>query len=126
VKGREISVEAEGAWLQGPNGITWDAAAGRFIVVPYLGKTLLGWRPGQATADSIGTGPGQQDGVEVVGGETIISSWADSTLFGLGVGGTRKIATGINSPADIGVDPTRELVAIPAFLENRVEIWKLR
>jgi hypothetical protein len=36
------------------------------------------------------------------------------------------LAGGVTSPADIGVDPTRELVAIPLFLENRVEFWKLR
>jgi hypothetical protein len=34
--------------------------------------------------------------------------------------------SGVNSPADIGVDPTRELVAIPLFLENKVEVWRLR
>lgn len=126
VKGREISVAAEGDWLAGPNGITWDNAGGRFVVVPFLGTTLLGWKPGEATADTIGAGPGQQDGVEVVGGETIVTSWTDSTVFAVGQGGIRKVATGVNSPADIGVDPTRELVAIPLFLENKVEIWKIR
>jgi sugar lactone lactonase YvrE len=126
VKGREASVAAEGAWLAGPNGISWDPASSRLVVVPFLGTTLLAWRPGDAKADTIGTGPGQQDGVEVVGGETIVTSWTDSTLFAVAQGGNRKIATGLNSPADIGVDPTRELVAIPLFLENKVEIWRLR
>ena len=126
VKGRDVSVAVEGAWLAGPNGITWDQANNRFVVVPFLGPALLGWKPGDATADTIGTGPGQQDGVEVVGSETIVTSWTDSTLFAVGQGGNRKIARAVNSPADIGVDPTRELVAIPLFLENKVEIWKLR
>jgi sugar lactone lactonase YvrE len=126
VQGRDVSVAAEGAWLAGPNGISWDPARSRFLVVPFLGTTLLSWKPGDAKADTIGTGPGQQDGVEVVDGETIVTSWTDSTLFAVGVGGNRKIATGVNSPADIGVDPTRQLVAIPLFLENRVEFWKLR
>ena len=126
VKGRSISVAAEGAWLSGPNGIAWDPANSRFVVVPFLGTALLGWKPGDAKADTIGTGPGQQDGVEIVGGETVVTSWTDSTLFAVGQGGNRRIASGVNSPADIGVDPTRELVAIPLFLENKVEIWKLR
>jgi sugar lactone lactonase YvrE len=126
VRGRGTSVAAEGVWLAGPNGITWDQANARFIVVPFLGKELLGWKPGAATADTIGAGPGQQDGVEIVGGETLVTSWADSTVFAVAAGGNRRIATGVASPADIGVDPTRELMAIPLFTLNKVEIWKLR
>lgn len=126
VRGREVSVAAEGAWLNGPNGITWDEANRRFVVVPFLGSALLGWRPGDAKVDTIGTGAGQQDGVEIVGGETMVTSWADSTVFVPATGGNRRIATGVASPADIGVDPTRELLAIPLFTLNRVEIWKLR
>lgn len=126
LNGRKISIAAEGPWLAVPNGITWDQAAGRFVVVPLVGTTLLGWKPGEAKADTIGTGPGMQDGVEVLGGETYVTSWADSTLFAITPGGNRKVATGVNSPADSGVDPTRDLVAIPLFLENKVEIWRLK
>lgn len=123
---RKVSVALEGAWLAGPNGITWDAANSRFIVVPNGGPTLLGWKPGESKVDTIGTGPGGQDGAEVVGGETLVSSWADSSLFAVQAGGNRRLVSGVNSPADIGVDPTRELVAIPLFLENKVEVWRLR
>jgi hypothetical protein len=55
-----------------------------------------------------------------------VTSWADSSLYALGAGGLRKVATGLNSPADIGLDPTRDLVAIPLFMENRVEVWRMR
>lgn len=126
VKGRTVSVAAEGDWLARPNGITMDHAGGRFIVVPFGGGALLGWRPGEARADTIGVGPGSQDGVEIVGGDIYVSSWADSTLFVVGEQGNRKVVTGINSPADIGVDPARGLVAIPLFMDNRVEVWKVR
>jgi sugar lactone lactonase YvrE len=126
VKGRDVSVAAEGPWLAGPNGITWDQAGNRFIIVPFLGTALLGWKPGESKADTIGTGPGQQDGVEIVDGEMIVTSWADSTVFAVAAGGNRKLVTGVNSPADIGVDPAREVVAIPLFLENRVEFWRLK
>ena len=124
--GRKIATVAEGSWLAGPNGITWDQAAGRFIVVPFTGTKLLGWKPGETKADTIGTGPGGHDGVEIVGGETLVTSWTDSTVFAVGAGGNRKVATGVNSPADIGVDPTRDLLAIPLFLENKVEMWRLK
>ena len=125
VRGRAVSVAAQGPWLNGPNGITWDQTNSRFVVVPFLGTALLGWKPGEAGADTIGTGPGQQDGVEIVGGETLVTSWTDSTVFVPATGGNRRIAIGVASPADIGVDPTRELLAIPLFTLNKVEIWKL-
>jgi sugar lactone lactonase YvrE len=61
LSGRKVAIAAEGSWLAGPNGITWDQAAGRFVVVPFMGTKLLGWKPGETTADTIGTGPGSQD-----------------------------------------------------------------
>jgi sugar lactone lactonase YvrE len=124
--GRKISVAAEGTWLSGPNGITWNPATGRFIVVPFGGTSLLAWSPGETKADTIGSGPGMQDGVEVLGGETYVTSWADSTMFVMAAGGNKKVVTGVNSPADMGADPTRDLVAIPLFLENKVEIWRVK
>lgn len=126
VKGRTISVAAEGDWLGRPNGITWDQATASLIVVPFGGGALLRWDPATSKADTIGIGPGSQDGVEVLGGETYVTSWADSTVFVMGRDGNRKVVTGVNSPADIGVDPARGLMAIPLFMENRVELWRVR
>lgn len=126
VKGGAISVAAEGDWLGRPNGITWDQAHARYIVVPFGGGALLGWTPGGQAADTIGVGPGAQDGVQILGGEVYVTSWADSTVFMLGPAGNRKAITGVNSPADIGMDEARGLIAIPLFMENRVEFWEVR
>jgi hypothetical protein len=41
-------------------------------------------------------------------------------------GTSRKLFGGVNSPADIGLDSTRGLVAVPLFMENRVEFWRLQ
>ncbi len=123
--GRTVTVAAEGAWLQAPNGITWDGGRGKYLVVPFGGNTLLTWAPGAATGDSIASGPGQQDGVEVLNGQTIFTSWTDSSVYVMDSTGMRKLITGVNSPADIGVDQVRGLIAVPLFLDNRVEIWKV-
>lgn len=124
--GRKFTVALEGDWLARPNGITWDQANSRFVLAPFGGPAITGWRPGETRVDTLGTGPGGFDGVEVLGGEIYVTSWADSTLYALGTGGMRKVASGVNSPADIGVDPTRDLIAIPVFMENRVEVWRVR
>jgi sugar lactone lactonase YvrE len=63
-----------------PNGITWDAANQRFIVV--LGaNSVLAWKPGETTVTKLWTGPGQFDGVEFTkDGALLVSSWADSSV----------------------------------------------
>lgn len=124
--GGKVTVALEGDWLARPNGITWDQAGGRFILVPFGGPAVTAWKPGQNAVDTLGTGPGGFDGVELLGGEIYFTSWADSALYALGESGMRKAVMGVNSPADIGVDPARGLIAIPSFMENRVEVWRVR
>lgn len=126
IKGRKATVAVKGPFLEGPNGITWDAANNRFIVVAFLGQHILGWAPGSTRVDTLGTGPGQMDGVELWNGSTLVTSWTDSTVFMLKDGKTSKGVTGVPSPADIGLDPARGLLAVPIFTENRVEFWNLK
>lgn len=124
--GRTTKVLAEGDWLGRPNGITWDATGNRFVVVSFGAPTLLGWKPGVAKVDTIGTGPGSQDGVEFVGGDLLVTSWADSTVFSVSGSGNKKVVTGVASPADLGADQTRGLIAIPLFTQDKVEIWRVK
>jgi sugar lactone lactonase YvrE len=124
--GRLVAVAADGAFLSGPNGITWDATAGRFIVVPFLGTTVLGWKPGETTVDTLGTGPGQFDGVEIVDGKLLTSSWTDSTIDLVEGGTITRLISGVASPADFGADQTRSLIAIPIFTGNKVEFWRVK
>jgi hypothetical protein len=125
LKGRTVLIAAEGAWLSGPNGITWDPHTRRFVIVPFFGTALVGWAPGAEKVDTLGTGPGSQDGVELLGTEPLVTSWADSSLFAATASGPIRLVGSVNSPADIGVDPVRRWVGIPLFLENRVEFWQV-
>ena len=110
--------------LQGPNGITWDSRQRRFVIVSFLGKGIFGWKPGDKDVESIGTGPGQQDGVVFLpDGRLLVTSWTDSSLFVLENGKARKVAAKVPSPADIDVEPKDSRVAIPLLMENRVEFW---
>ena len=124
VKGRSITVSAEGAHLQGPNGITYDDTEKRVIMVPFGGTTIFTAKEGSG-AIPMGLGPGQQDGVVVLDGRILVSSWADSSVSEIGPNGIRKVITGVPSPADIGLDAAGRRLAIPLFTENKVEIWKL-
>ncbi|HEU4699987.1 MAG TPA: SMP-30/gluconolactonase/LRE family protein, partial [Gemmatimonadales bacterium] len=112
--------------LARPNGIAWDSAGGRFVVVPFGGRILHTWTPGRARADSLASGPGRFDGVEVLpGGRILVTSWADSTVYVLRGGDLRPLVRGVPSPADIGMDAGDRLLAIPLLTRDRVELWRL-
>ena len=55
---RTVTVAIKSDSLSRPNGITWDAANQRFIVVPFGGKSLLGWKPARRPRSRWASGPG--------------------------------------------------------------------
>jgi sugar lactone lactonase YvrE len=128
VKGRTASVGIKGDTLGHPNGITWDPAGSRLLVVPFGANSIRAWKPGEKSTTAVASGVGQFDGVEVLtDGSFLVSSWADSSVYrfpGSGGEGTRLI-TGVAAPADIGFDPRHRAVVIPLFSANRVEVWEL-
>lgn len=128
VTGRTAEAVVQGEQLAGPNGVTWDAANNRLLIVSYAGNSIMSWRPGGPAADSVAAGPGGWDGVEVLAdGRVLLSSWTDSTVHVLDSTGTmRPLVTGLPSPADIGFDTRRSRVAVPLFMDNRVELWEIR
>jgi sugar lactone lactonase YvrE len=112
--------------LVGPNGITWDDANQRFIIVAFAATAIMGWKPGDSTTTTIATGKGQFDGVERLGdGRILVSSWADSSIYVLDGSALVRAVGGVASPADIGVDTKRNRVAIPLFEGNRVELFAI-
>jgi sugar lactone lactonase YvrE len=124
---RKPGVALQSDSLAGPNGITWDGKRGQFIVVPFFGNVVRAWAPGGKTPVPVATARGQLDGVELLDEQhLLITSWADSTLFILDQAGTATtLYGGLPSPADIGVDTKRNIVAIPLLMENRVEFRAL-
>jgi sugar lactone lactonase YvrE len=112
--------------LEGPNGIAWDTRNKRFVIVSFLGKGIYGWKPGDKDVETIGSGPGQLDGVVVLpDSRVLVTSWTDSSLFVLKNGQPQTVATGIPSPADIDLNTKDSRVAVPLLMENRVEFWEL-
>ena len=123
-----VTVAFQGKALGGPNGITWDAANHRFIVVPYGGDSVIrAWVPGSKTLSVVGGSTSNKfDGVEILSdGRILASSQGDSALH-LFTGGTgRPIIRVGGAPADIAVDTKRNRVAVPFVDRSIVEIWKL-
>jgi sugar lactone lactonase YvrE len=123
-----VTVALQDKALGGPNGITWDAANRRFIVVPYGGDSVIfAWTPGSKTLTTLGkSNSDKYDGVEVLaGGSILVSSQGDSALH-LFTGSTGKPTIHVGgAPADIAVDTKRNRVAVPFVDRSVVEIWEL-
>lgn len=125
--GGEATLVLEDSLLGPPNGITWHAASGRFLVAPWGGgQTFRAWRPGQSALEVVATSPGGRfDGIEVVGTRVLVASQRDSSLHVLENGTGRRLIRLGGAPADIGIDTRRARVAIPFVARDRVEIWAL-
>lgn len=124
---RTASVAIEGAMLDTPNGIAWDAAGNRFLIGGLrTGAPVLAWRPGSSTVDTVATGPGGYDGIEAVGdGTFLVTSHDASSVFLLRNDSLTLVADSLTQPADIGWDARRRHLLLPTLAENTVEIWKV-
>jgi hypothetical protein len=114
--------------LGAPNGITWDAANNRFIIVPFGGyKGIRAWVPGTTTLTDAGMSTGAKyDGVEVLsGGRVLVASQADTSLHLFSGTSGHAIIHTLGPPADIAVDTKRNRVAVPVVAMNHVEIYEL-
>ena len=127
VQGGAATLVMEDSLLGPPNGITWDAASGRFLLAPWGGnQTFRAWKPGESGLQVVATSPGGNfDGIEVVGSRVLVASQADSSLHVLENGIGRRLIRLAGRPADIGIDTRRRRVAIPFVALNRVELWAL-
>jgi hypothetical protein len=123
---RKVTVAVRGDTLGRPNGITLDPVGRRFIVVQFGGKAIMAWKPGDKAPSVIARGVGGYDGVEMIGGKVVVSSWTDSSITRFDSTTGTKIISGVPSPADIGYDAKRKRLLIPLFTASRVEIWQLQ
>jgi len=126
---RTASVAVEGTILSGPNGAAWDSAGRRLLVAPFAGPTVLAWTPGGRAPNPrrLAAGPGSFDGIaRLADGRVLVTSWADSSVYAMERDSTMtRLITGLEAPADLGVDATRRRVLVPLFNLNRVVVYQL-
>jgi sugar lactone lactonase YvrE len=113
--------------LARPNGIAWDATNNRLILAPFGSTDLQALTVGVAEPVAIATGPGSYDGLEIMSdGRFLVSSWADSAVHIVNNGTMSKLVTGIAAPADIGLDPKNNIIAIPRFNDGKVVFFRIQ
>jgi sugar lactone lactonase YvrE len=128
--GGRVTAPAQGPALHQPNGITWDEAGKRWIVLSFdrFNGDVAAMPLDMSTRQLLRTSrtSTQLDGVEVLPGGTIIfTSWADSSIHALSGTSERKIIRAVPVPADIGIDTRRHHLAIPLSMLGRVQLWDI-
>jgi sugar lactone lactonase YvrE len=127
VVGRQGTVALEFKDKPGPNGIAWDSAGSRFVIVSFQGTSIYHWAPGDSAATVAAEGPGMMDGIEALGdGRFVVSTWTDSSLFVLRGDKITKLVGGLPAAADIALDRERGRIAVPLLMDNRVEFVDLQ
>lgn len=121
-----VEVVAAGEELGHPNGIAWDPAGQRWVVVGFHPFHSEAYALADGGREVLARGIGRFDGVEVLhDGRLLVTAWNDSSLHLIDGAEDRRIVRDLWQPADLGVDTWRQRVAIPLVLQGRVEIWTI-
>lgn len=112
------------AGLNGPNGLLVEGS--NVWVASFRGNELYRLANGVKT-DAVTLPAGSLDGiVQTPTGSLLVSSWDGNAVYEGTVGGTfTPLVENVQSPADLGIDTKRNLVLIPSFSGNLVEIRPL-
>lgn len=114
---------AQGAELNGPNGITVDEE-GITVVTFGANQVYRLDRAGERTPVAELPAGGLDGVVELADGSLLVSSWEGEAVYRVSPDGGQPatLVDGIPSPADLGYDAQRDRVLIPVFTENRIEM----
>ena len=126
--GRRVTEVQSGAALGEPNGITWDSAGKRWIVVGFrrFNARVNAYPPDFSRATEVSASGGEFDGVEVLpSGAIVYSSWTDSSLHVVEGRTDRQLVRFVPEPADIGYDSKRGIIAVPLGMMDHVEFFQL-
>ncbi|HSM60225.1 MAG TPA: hypothetical protein VK849_05485 [Longimicrobiales bacterium] len=118
----EVTVVVEGAGLGAPNGVV--ATRDGIVVVTFMSGEVFRLDAEGSREQLMETSGLQLDGVVALpDGRLLLSSWADSCVYSMGADGTTAcVVEGVEAPADIGFDRTRNRVLVPLFNANAVRI----
>lgn len=116
----------EGEGLGGANGLAVDR---RDLVVATFGSgEVFRVTPAGERIQLLPPSNLQLDGLIAVGdGTFIVSSWADSAVYRVGgEGPPRSLVSGLDAPADLGYDETRNRLLVPLFRAHELRVLQLR
>jgi sugar lactone lactonase YvrE len=124
---RSIQIIASGDTLGRPNGVAWNPKTKQWEMV-----TFSPWDSGLFTLGADGRraqlarGSGEWDGLEVLSdGRALVTSWRDSSVHLIAGKSDERVIRGVSTPADLGIDTKRGVIAVPQIMSGRVGFWVL-
>lgn len=118
----EVTTVVAGTDLGAPNGVVMDG--GDILVVTFMSGEIF--RVAADGTHTVVTGPSelQLDGVvPLPDGRLLVSSWGSSCVYAVAAEGSMEcVVEGVEAPADIGYDATRNRVLIPLFNTSELRI----
>jgi hypothetical protein len=124
-EGSRITVISRSPSLGAPNGVS-VGTRGILVAAFGSGEVYALDADGNRT-DIMPASQRQFDGIEAMeDGGFIVSSWGDQAVLRVAGDGTvSRVVEGVDAPADIGLDRTRNRLLIPLFNANEVRIVPL-
>jgi uncharacterized membrane protein YcaP (DUF421 family) len=125
--GRKVSIVASGDTLGRPNGVAFSPKTKQWMVVTFspYDSQLFVLRP-NAPRTTVAKGTGEWDGLEMLAdGRALVTSWRDSSVHLIAGKSDERVIRGVSTPADLGVDTRRGVIAVPQINSGRVEFWTL-
>jgi hypothetical protein len=118
----EVTPVTAGVDLGAPNGVVM--AGDDIVVVTFMSGEIFRVGADGTRTDIAGPSELQLDGVVALpDGRLLASSWGSSCVYAVSEDGSMEcLVEGVDAPADIGYDETRNRVLIPLFNANEVRI----
>ncbi len=110
-----------------PNGITYDSANAQFVLAPWRGDSLFYSFDLDGNLNQSYTFEGGFfDGIEFSDGMLIAATQSDSSIKIHNGSTSRTLIKTAGRPADIGIDTTNKIIAVPYIALDRVDFWSYR
>ncbi len=107
-----------------PNGITYDSKNQEFVLAPWRGDSLFySFDMDRNVAESYEFEGGFFDGLEFSDGMLLVATQSDSTIKIHDGKSSRTLIKTAGRPADIGIDTTNKIIAVPYIALDRVDFW---
>jgi sugar lactone lactonase YvrE len=124
IEGNKARAIAKSKELKGPNGLAF--MDNELVVVSFAGDEAYKLSDKGERSAVTKLPAGSLDGIVVVDGELLISSWTSSSIYRGKLGSQFVVAIPeVPAPADVGYDTKRKRVLVPLFKDNAVKVFEL-
>lgn len=107
-----------------PNGITFSLLKNEFVLAPWRGDTTFySFRITKEVEEHYTFQGGNFDGLEFDEGMLLVASQVDQSIRVHDGSSNKILIHTIGRPADIGIDRTNKIIAVPYIALNRVDFW---